>query len=101
QMNGREQTLRLAPNARLGPPPAKPEPPDPDPNVQFPGLIFCTYCAGPEEMLKNFFPVSADKLRRAGKPYPTLDKVLAVIPDDPDSAHTGNHNGFAYFVESV
>lgn len=79
-------------------PPKPPAAPDADPNVQSPGLIFCQYCDGPEEVLKYLSPVMQAKAQRAGKPYTTLDKVIAVFPGEPSPMMPRSKTGTVYIA---
>ena len=83
------------------PEPVQPKPPvapDPDPNVTFPGMTFCPYCDGPEEVLKVWYPLNEQIQRRAGGPYTTLDKIIEVLPLDGNPAQPGSKAGLVYLA---
>ena len=90
---------RRFPNTPAPTAPTAPVEPDPDPNVAIPAVTFCPYCDGPEAVLKTYYPISEAKQRRAGGPYTTLDKVMAVFPSPPDpAARPGSRCGVAYIA---
>lgn len=99
QMNNYEQSIarhRQFPNIPMMPEPRKPEPPD----LQrlYPGTTFCRVCSGAEEVLKYFYPAAEKRVREAGGPYSTLDKVLEVTPVDPNPLIPGSKAGVAYLA---
>jgi hypothetical protein len=78
------------PPVRPAPPPVRPAPPpvrpapdmtaEPDPEKQFPNLIFCQYCKTPDEVMKYLMPILEARTRKAGRPVTTVDKVLNTVP---------------------
>ena len=78
--------------------PPKPVPPNPDPNVQFPGQDFCRYCDGPEEVLKIWYPMREEKQKRAGPMHVSLDKIIEIVPLPVDPRMPGSKAGVAYIA---
>ena len=77
-----------------------PEPPNPDPNIEFPNINFCRYCDGAEDVLKYWYPIAEAKQKRAGKGYSELDKIIEVLPADPNPLIPNSKSGVAYFAIS-
>ncbi len=101
QMAGYQQNVqarRQYPNILALTEPKKPTPPDPARDM--PNLIFCRYCAGPEEVLKYFYPAMEAKGKGTGGPYTSLDKVIEVVPADPNPLIPGSKAGVAYIAVS-
>jgi hypothetical protein len=74
------------------------EPVAPDPERDMPGLIFCRICSGPEEVLQYLYPVGERRAKRAGGPYTSLDRVIEVVPADPNPLIAGARAGVAYLA---
>jgi hypothetical protein len=79
--------------------PVKPSPPDFDRGM--PGIIFCRYCQGAQEVLQYLYPEMERKGQKAGTPYVSLDKVIEVVPADPNPLITNDKAGVAYIALTV
>jgi hypothetical protein len=80
--------------------PKMPVAPNPDPNIEFPYMNFCRYCDGAEDVLKYWYPISEAKQKRAGKGFSELDKIIEVLPADPNPLIPNSKSGVAYFAIS-
>lgn len=70
-------------SARLhSPPPPAPGLP-PDPERDFPNLIFCRYCPTPEEAMQDLIPILLERQKKQGGPEIKIDKVVESTPVDP------------------
>jgi hypothetical protein len=99
QMQGYQQNVaarRQYPNILALQEPKKPVPPDPARDM--PNLIFCRYCSGADEVLKYFYPAAEERAKRAGGPYTTLDKIIEVVPADPNPLIPNSKAGVAYLA---
>jgi hypothetical protein len=85
-----------------GNPPTPPTPFEPDPNINSvkhnSPLRYCKYCDGPEELLKAYYPLMEDLGKRSGKPYTSLDKIIAIVPAPADPAHPNFKAGTVYIA---
>src|ERR1019366_10324615 len=63
-----------------------------------PQLIFCRYCSGADEVLKYFYPAAEERAKRARGPYTTLDKIIEVVPADPNPLIPNSKAGVAYLA---
>jgi hypothetical protein len=99
QMQAYQQNVaarRQYPNILALQEPKKPVPPDPARDM--PNLIFCRYCSGADEVLKYFYPAAEARAKRAGGPYTTLDKIIEVVPADPNPLIPNSKAGVAYLA---
>jgi hypothetical protein len=99
QMQAYQQNVaarRQYPNILALQEPKKPVPPDPARDM--PQLIFCRYCSGADEVLKYFYPAAEERAKRAGGPYTTLDKIIEVVPADPNPLIANSKAGVAYLA---
>jgi hypothetical protein len=99
QMQAYQQNVaarRQYPNILALQEPKKPVPPDPARDM--PQLVFCRYCSGADEVLKYFYPAVEAKAKRAGGPYTTLDKIVEVVPADPNPLIANDKAGVAYLA---
>jgi hypothetical protein len=76
--------------------PKKPVPPDPARDM--PQLIFCRYCSGADEVLQYLYPAMEERARRAGGPYSTLDRIIEVVPTNPNPLIANDKAGVAYLA---
>jgi hypothetical protein len=99
QMQAYQQNVaarRQYPNILALQEPKKPVPPDPARDM--PQLIFCRYCSGADEVLEYFYPAAEERAKRAGGPYTTLDKIIEVVPADPNPLIANDKAGVAYLA---
>jgi hypothetical protein len=99
QMQAYQQNVaarRQYPNILALQEPKKPVPPDPARDM--PNLIFCRYCSGADEVLKYFYPAAEERAKRAGGPYTTLDKIIEVVPADPNPLIPNSKAGVVYLA---
>ena len=103
QMRSYQQQLRMHaqfPNTPMPREPQAPQDPTADPNQRWPRMNFCQECSGAEEVLKYWYPIGDAKAQRAGGPYTTLDKIIEVVPADPNPLIAGSKSGVAYLAVS-
>jgi len=88
---------RAANNQRQGfpPPPAPvqvqlpPVPQPPDPERDFPNLIFCHYCATPDEAVKDLDPILQARAKRISGIQFTTDRIIESTPVAPNPGIAG------------
>ncbi|HVX83709.1 MAG TPA: hypothetical protein VH253_02735 [Phycisphaerae bacterium] len=99
QMQMYRQSLAMHQRNPIGPMMAQPQPPaQPDLDKDFPGLLFCPYCDGPEEVIKNLFPLIAEMKKAKGLPYTTIDKVIELVPAPNNPSMPASKSGIAYMA---
>jgi hypothetical protein len=86
------------PNTIMPIPPKEPTAPNSDPNIQYPAVMFCQECVGADDVLKYYYPVSEEKQKIKGGIFTTLDKIIEVVPGDPNPFIAGSKSGVAYIA---
>jgi hypothetical protein len=88
---------RVANNQRQGfpapPEPVQPKlppvPQPPDPDRDFPKLIFCHYCATPEEVVRDLDPILQARTKRISGIEFKTDRIIESTPVDPNPGIAG------------